>query len=368
MNTTAVLERSYAEANRELIHSFDRYMESHGNSLQTRRSYARAIAALVEELGSASVVNVERTTLRILFAQWQSKGLNPNSIRLYTCAFRSFFRFLILGGLTRHDPTFLLAQRKIPTRVPIVLTIEQVEKLIEAAQNPFEAVVVELLYGTGCRVGELVNLRLEDILWGDPSSIRIHGGKGNKDRVALFGKHTEVAIRAYQAWRPSQRGYLFEVPPPIGVIYQWAGTMPWKKGYWHAKFYLGGRHRHISIGSVEKLPTKEHARQQFLRLIRKFPGYHPIPARPYSDRAIRKILNRLARRAGIEHIHPHALRRAMASHMLQRGANLRVVQDLLGHERLTTTMRYTHLDAEHIRAAYEKHPHAKGESDDDGKE
>ncbi len=252
----AVPARSYAKANRELIRKFRRYMESRGNSLETRRSYARAITALVEEIGSASVVNVERTAIRFLFAKWQSKGLNPNSIRLYTCAFRTFFRFLIRAGLTRHDPTFLIGQRKIPTCIPVVLTVEEVQKLIEAAHDPFERVVVEVLYGTGCRVGELVNLRLEDIIWGDPSSIRIHDGKGGKDRVALLGNHTKAAIRAYQEWRPTQHGYLFETPPPIGVIYQWASTMPWKKGYWHAKFYLNGVNTKFRSAQSRSCPRK----------------------------------------------------------------------------------------------------------------
>ena len=98
--------------------------------------------------------------------------------------------------------------------------------------------------------------------------------------------------------------------------------------------------RAICIGSVEQFPTKEEARSAFNRLVQQIPDFRPVPSRPYSHFAIRNVLNRLAHRAGIAYVHPHALRRAMASHMLQRGANLRVIQDLLGHERLNTTMRY----------------------------
>ena len=250
-----------------------------------------------------------------------------------------------------------------------MLTVEQVQKLIEAAHDQFERVVVDVLYGTGCRVGELVNLRLEDIIWGDPSSIRIHDGKGGKDRVALLGNHAKAAIHAYQEWRPSQHGYLFEAPRQIGVIYQAGSTKPWKKGYWRASFSVDGVHRRIAIGSVETLPTKEHARQQFLRLVRKLPGYRPIPARPYSERAIRNVLNRLTHRAGIAHVTPHTFRRSMATHLLKDSADLRSVQELLGHKRVSTTMHYTFLDASDLKRTYDKcHPHAKGESDDDKKE
>ena len=99
MSATAVPERSYAKANRELIHNFRRYMEARGNSPETQRKYIEAVTALIEEIGATSVVNIERTAIRVLFAKWQSKGLSPNSIRLYTCAFRTFFRFLIRAGL-----------------------------------------------------------------------------------------------------------------------------------------------------------------------------------------------------------------------------------------------------------------------------
>jgi len=361
--------RSYAEANRELIASFDRYMQSRGNSPETRRHYIEPITRLVDAIGAQSVVNVERPAIRALFAEWERKGLNPNSIRLYTCAFRAFFRFLNLTGLTRHNPMWLVAYRKLPTRVPVVLTVEQVQKLIAVARDPFERAVVEILYGAGVRISEFTKLRLEDIAWGDPSALRVHKGKGGKDRVTLLGKHAEEAIRAYQEWRPSKHGYLFEAPPRIGVISFHPSSKATKNGSWRVRFYLNRIQREMSLGSIEEIPTKDEARAEFQRWLQNKPGYKPVPARPYHPSAIRDLLNRLAHRAGLPHVHPHALRRAMASHMLQSGGNLRVVQDLLGHERLNTTMRYTHLDIADLQRTYEKaHPHAKGESSNDEKE
>lgn len=361
----AVPERSYAKANRELIQSFGRYMEARGNSSETRRSYLRAITELVEAIGSQSVLNIERRDIRMLFTKWQRNGLKANSGRLYVCAFRAFFKFVQVAGLTRHNPMLLMGYPKVPTRIPVVLTTEEVIKLINVAENPFEKAAVEVLYSTGVRVSEFVKLRLEDIDW-DSRSIRVHKGKGGKDRVVLFGSEAELAMRQYQQWRPSKHGYLFEAPAQTGQIvrHDWIGHI--KSGSWYAKLYIKGVPRKISIGSVTDLPTKEDARDQFNRIVQHIPGFTPVGARPYSSRAIGLLLSRLAHRAGIARVHPHALRRAMASHMLESGANLRVLQDLLGHERLNTTMRYTYLTTEHVRKVYEKgHPHAKGGADHD---
>lgn len=368
MSAENIPVRDYRDSNKELLAAYDRYLQSRGGTPETRRAYGRPLTKLMEAIGSQNIAEVERVQVRNLFMEWESKGLHPNSVRLYTAAFRAFFRFLNLSGVTKQNPMWLVAYRKVPTRVPVVLTVADVEKLIAAAHDPFEHAAVEVLYGTGVRVSELVKLRLEDISWGDPSSLRVHDGKGGKDRVVLFGKCAEQAIREYQQWRPSKHGYVFEAPPRIGVITLCPSAKPDKGGHWRARFYLNSVQRYFALGSLKNVPTKRDARAVLERLLQDMPGYKPKAERPYHQSAIRDLLNRLARRAGIPHVHPHAIRRAMASHMLKTGGNLRVVQDLLGHERLNTTMRYTMLDADDVRRVYEKaHPHAKGEKDDDGK-
>jgi integrase/recombinase XerC len=342
--------RSHARSNRELAESYERYLIARGNAAETRRAYLDAVNRLVDGLGAASVVGLDRSALRYQLGEWYKKGLAANSIRLHTCAFRSFFKFITLTGLTNHDPTLLLGRRKIPTRVPVVLTVEQVEKLIAAGSDPFERAVVEVLYSTGVRVSELVKLRLEDINWAT-RSIRVHKGKGGKDRVVLFGSYAEKAIREYQEWRPSTAGFLFEAPARKGEIVR-------RKRTWHVRFYVNRVQREISLGSIREIPTREQARKAFERVAAKIPGYQPVPARPYGSRAIEGVCYRLAHRAKLGRVHPHALRRAMASHMLQNGADLRVIQDLLGHERLTTTIRYTWLDTADLKKVHEKcHPY-----------
>ena len=124
----------------------------------------------------------------------------------------------------------------------------------------------------------------------------------------------------------------------------------------------------ISIGPKLTFPTREDARREFDRLLANMPGFKVLPARPYWPNPIRDLLNRLAHRAGIDHVHPHALRRSMACHMLASGGDLRAIQELLGHTSLSTTMRYTHLTAEDLKRVHEKchlHEQKPGGSDEE---
>jgi len=114
----------------ELVNSFCRYMVARGQAAPTIRSYRDSVSRLVESLGSESIVDVERSEIRLLLGKLYGKGLSGNSIRLHTAALRSFFKYLRLTGLTKHDPTLMLAHRKTPGRLPIVLSIEQIEALI----------------------------------------------------------------------------------------------------------------------------------------------------------------------------------------------------------------------------------------------
>ncbi len=338
MSSGAAIVRSYAEANRESIAAFGRYLVARGLSSNTVRNYNETMQRLLEFLGSASVVEAERPALRDFLGGFVSRGVSAITIRRHTEGLRAFYKFVRLAGQTQHDPTFLLPHRKLPSRLPIVLSPEECERLIGAARDPFERAVAEVLYSTGVRVSELVNLRLDDIQWApdesQPNSIRIHRGKGGKDRVALFGSKAAEAMRAYQNFRPSKAGFLFEAPARVGEII-------FRGGSWIGRVYVDRVQREFRIfpnsrklgrpaaGSSAEPDrrTRREATREFYRLTSKVPGFEPVPARPYTARAIRNVLKRLAFRARLGRVHPHALRRAFASHLLQRGCDLRVVQE-----------------------------------------
>src|SRR6202043_3948494 len=118
---------------------------------------------------------------------------------------RCFFRFLQLSGLRRNDPTLKLPHRRLPGRLPRVLTLKEIELLIAAGNSPLETAVAEFFYSTGVRVSELIAMRLEDVNFA-AGVARVKDGKGGKDRVVLFGTKADAALRRMIEWRPPKAG------------------------------------------------------------------------------------------------------------------------------------------------------------------
>ena len=360
MTPESALVRSYAEANKELVAAFCRYLVTLGRSPNTIRNYNETMQRLIEFLGSTSLIEADRAVLRDFLASFVSRGISAHTTHRHYCGLRAFYRSVLLAGESNYDPTFLLSHRKIPYRLPVVLFVEECIRLINAARDPFERAVTEVLYSTAVRVSELVNLRLDDIRWGadELHSIRIHGGKGNKDRVAYFGSKAAAAIRAYQEFRPSKAGFLFEAPARQGEVFRYGNS-------WAGRFYVDKVQRTFSIfpkrqrGPGPDNHTRDEAKREFDRLTSKIPGFEPIPPRQYTARAIRLVIKRLADRAGLVHVHPHALRRAAATHLLQHGADLRAVQELLGHKDIGATVIYTHLTIDDLKAAVRQGPSSR---------
>ena len=295
------LARSYAEANQELLASFRRYMEARGLSPCTIRAYGDALDQFARIVGSASLVDAKRTEVHSFLAALLKRGLSDGSLHVKTAALRCFFKFLRLAGLIQIDPMLQVGHRKIRTRLPRVLTIAEVEALIGAARTPKERAVLEVMYATGVRVSELVNIRIENIDFAE-HIILIRRGKGSKDRFVLYGSSAARAIAEYLAVRPTphQEGFLFQPRKQRGS-------------------------------------TNERCHTRFIAF----------------------LVSRAGGRAGLRAVHPHSLRRAMACHMLQGGAHIRFIQELLGHKKLATTQIYTTLTGDDLQKTYAKcHPHA----------
>src|SRR5665213_1394721 len=148
---------SYTAANQELVHSFMRYLESQGKRTPTIRAYKNTCHRFIDQLGSAAVVEACRSDIRVFQSGLLEKQLCDNSVRLHTGALRSFYKFINRSGVSPHNPTLLVSQRKIPRRLPVVLSKAEVEALIAAAHDPFELATVEVLYATAVRCAEFVS-------------------------------------------------------------------------------------------------------------------------------------------------------------------------------------------------------------------
>jgi integrase/recombinase XerD len=349
--------RSFARANKELAEAFERYLISRGLSPQTLRAYMDSVNRYVETLRSTSAVTADRRDIRQFQAGLLKRGLTSNSVRLHTIALRGFYKFISLSGLTKQDPTLLLSSRKLPERIPRLLTVQEIEKLLSACRNALERAIVEVMYATGVRIGELVKIRVDDITFSSPGVIRINRGKGGKDRIVLFGSKADAAIRAYLGNR--QTGFLFEAPPRIGELLK----PQVKDRSWNGRYYVDGVQRWVRLGKMRDMSEAE-ARRKLDQFLAKTPGFTRTGPRPYDKRSIGLLLTRIAKRAKLERVHPHAFRRAFATHMLQDGADLRIVQELLGHASLSTTMRYTNLIISNLKDVHTRcHPHAREKTD-----
>lgn len=283
-----------------------------GRSANTLAAYRRDLVhyeAALAEIGrtplDARKEDVERYVARL-----RAGGHGAASVARAVSSLRGLHRFLVDEGSTERDPTADLETGRIPTRLPKALPEGDVARVLEgiAGDDPVarrDRALLELLYGTGARVSEAVGLNLTDLAGGD-GLIRLYG-KGSKERLVPLGSH---AGRALSRWLD-----------------------------------VGGRDELFP----ERWRRKGDAEAVFL---------NTRGARLSRQGAFAVVHTRGAA-AGVE-LAPHALRHSCATHMLAHGADVRVVQELLGHASVTTTQLYTKVTSDHLRAAYEAaHPRAR---------
>ncbi len=291
----------------EAIAAFLRHLERERNaSAHTLRAYAEDLQQLVaylrRELGrDPKPEQVDHLLLRGFLADLHRRGLKKTSSARRLAAIRSLFRYLCREGRLQASPARPLLTPRREKRIPAVLDERQVERLLEAPGEGFAAAraraILELLYATGVRCAELVGLDLDE-LDQDARVVRVLG-KGRKERIVLFGSRAQQALRQWLELRA-------EAAPRCDAVFVNA---------------RGGR---------------------------------------LSDRSVRALVARRVRETALVcRCSPHTLRHSFATHLLTRGADLRAIQELLGHASLSTTQRYTHVDTRHLLEVYGKaHPRA----------
>ena len=287
--------------------AFLRHLENERNaSPHTVKAYGEDLQQfaehLREELGrEARPRDVDHLLIRAFLARLHRAGLKKTSAARKLASLRSFFRYLCREGVLTKNPARALLSPRFEKRIPVHLDEAQVATLLDVPGEGDAVLraraILELLYGAGIRCGELVGLNLGEVDL-DERLLRVLG-KGRKERVVPFGTRAQAALRAYLAARLRAR-------PRSDALFVNA---------------RGGR---------------------------------------LTGRSVRTILTRRMDQAAlIQKISPHALRHSFATHLLERGADLRAIQELLGHVSLSTTQRYTHVDTRHILHIYSKtHPRA----------
>ena len=294
----------------EVFTKYINYLEAERNvSPYTVRNYTTDLLDFFQFLrgkGTGSLKEVDRHVLRDYLSYLMEQGKVKASIARKLSAIRSFYRYLLREGMVATNPVANTASPKLDRRLPSFLTIKEVEQLLNAPdlstpQGQRDRALIELLYASGLRVSELVNLNLEQINLVS-REIRVWG-KGAKERVVLMGKPAAAALNTYlNQGRPRLLG-------------KRGGNALFLNRY-------GGR---------------------------------------LLERRVQKMLEKYAGLAGIDRrVHPHMLRHTFATHLLDGGADLRVVQELLGHANLSSTQIYTHVTKSQARKVYlAAHPMAR---------
>ena len=282
-----------------------------GLSARTVEAYASDLALFARHLDpdgerSPRIASITPLELRAFLAGEVGRGLSSRSMMRRVAALRAFFAFLRTRKLVKSDPTRQLAQRVSRRSVPTIVGEERLEEMMRLPDTTTlnglrDRAVLEFLYGAGVRLREMVALNVGDFLAADDQVIV--RGKGNKRRVVPFGGRAREAVHAY----------------------------------WGERF-----------GSADPAPHQNE------------PAFAGRAVARVSPRTVQRIVERyLSKVASVSKASPHALRHAFATHMLDHGADLRTVQELLGHSSLSTTQIYTHVSVEHLKKVYRKaHPRA----------
>ncbi len=279
-----------------------------GSAVRTQEAYARDVARFIEFVlikGAAAPLDVTPKVLREFVYQLKDLGLSPASIRRNVSAVRSYFKFLMGDGHVVRDPSERLDTPKRWRTLPEVLTVAEIQTLLAAPtmDDPLyfrDRAMLEVAYGAGLRVSEWIGIGVKDALL-DEGLVRVFG-KGSRERLVPIGRGAIGALAIYMR----------EMRPGLA------------RGSGKGTLFLNSR------------------------------------GQPLSRMGAWKILRKYVKRSGItKRVYPHTLRHSFATHLLEGGADLRAVQEMLGHADISTTQIYTHVDREYLRQVHRRyHPRA----------
>ena len=277
----------------QLISDYLCYLEiEKGLSQNTLDAYRRDLTDFFEFCCFIDIKDIHRTKINSFVRNLHENKYSPASIMRKIASIRGFFKWAYLNELIKSNPALTLEQPKIPKKLPKIISLNEIEKVLNQNISPIEKLYIELLYGCGLRVSELVNLKVNDI--------NINGkylqctGKGSKDRIVPFGKNVISAYKKYL----EERNLLI------------------------LKFNL--KTNFLLINKNGKKVT----RQEVYEFIHE------------QGKKLQRSIS------------PHTLRHSFATHLLENGADLRVVQELLGHSSVSTTQLYTHISKKRLKEVY----------------
>lgn len=341
--------------NQELVRRYGRWLHTLQYSESVQLRYPRCARNFCDYLKSRPVDQSTEWDIRDFLRRRLRKNYNHRTIYDQLVALRNFFDFLSLGGIATTIPLRTVRIRAPLQDPPVVASPAAVLKLIATANKPREQAIIEVLYATGCRASELARMKVEDIDF-ERRTIRVDG-KFGKSRYVVFGNHAARSIKAHLEGRRS--GFLFEPEhPQNGSVYKCSRSNTWVgevSVYTHTSPPI--RKRIVMRLGCRSEVSFGDAWSTFRKRIRRLNTICPSLPRPMATNSIRRILYQVAVRAGGRRIPPKEFRHCCATHMLDRGADIRQIQELLGHARLNATQLYTHVGREKLLEVFDRcHP------------
>ncbi len=288
------------------IAKFLRSLRERNASVHTFRAYENDLRRFADFAGNVALGEIDHLRIRAFLSHLYDQRLSKPSVARSLAALRSLYKWLAREGAVQQNPAALVATPKLPRKLPRVPTVEEMNTALDAGMPDCaafperDALIFELLYGCGLRNSELVGINLADV--NASAAALLVRGKGKKERVVPFGESVAAALAHYLP----QRAALLGKRSSAALLLNRRGT---------------------------RLTT----------------------------RSVGRIVKRIAVARGLSpDVHPHTLRHAFGTHLLEEGADLRAIQAMLGHERLSTTQRYTQLSMKHVLEVYDQsHPRAK---------
>jgi len=287
---------------------FLRSLRERNASAHTIKAYTGDLEKFAVYVGDSGWKQIDHVRIRGFLSRLYDQGLSKTSVARALAAVRSLYRWLAREGVVEQNPAALVATPRLPKKLPRVPTVEEMNTVLDgdmpelAAWPERDRLILELLYGCGIRNSELIGINLDDIQWsGEAILVR---GKGRKERYVPFGDAVKAAMAAFLPVRQ------------------------------------------------QRLAQRKQSTRALLVSLR---------GTRLTTRSVGRIVKRIAVARGLSpDVHPHTLRHAFGTHLLEEGADLRAIQEMLGHERLSTTQRYTQLSMKHVLAVYDQtHPRAR---------
>ena len=283
---------------------FYKYLEDKGYSLNTINSYKKDLSQFVLFTKDIDINKIDYNFIRNYLQFLYNQKYSSKTVSRHISSLKSFFKYLVKMGKIKENPCVLISSPKLEKKLPNYLNYNDLEVLFSIPDKNDvlglrNLLILELLYSCGVRVSELVNIKLKDIDFNNKRILIL--GKGNKERYVLYGHICSDLLNEY----------------------------------------------------LTKSYSKLNKNSEYL-LLNKF-------GNKITDRAIRMIIDDIVKKSSLKlNISPHTLRHTFATHLLNEGADLKVVQELLGHENISTTGIYTHVSNEHLRKVYlDAHPRAR---------